>query len=203
MDDYLRRYNNWKIAFFLLFFVFSSKVQIWKTGPDIKTKALLFGYKRRRLYPRGAYIQNYRVQGKKMNLGPFILKVMRRSVCISCMAQTRRDESFKTYDFQWERFFVRRQVCAAMALLYGDMLELNEKISSETDSVLKKITPAKILININVIYNVFHYCSGWFRHKNPRIVRKIHLDLTWKFLSWRGLLSKVLLCATGVTNPLD
>ena len=111
MDDYLRRYNNWNIAFFLLFFIFSSKIQIWKTGPDIETKAPLFGYKRRRLYPRGAYIQNYRVQGKKINLGPFILKVMRRSVCISCMAQTRRDESFKTWLSMREIFCSKTSLC--------------------------------------------------------------------------------------------
>ena len=41
---------------------------------------------------------------------------------------------------------------AAMALLYGDMLKLNKEMSSEMDSVLKKITSAKILININVIF---------------------------------------------------
>ena len=103
-----------------------------------------------------------------------------------------------------ERDLFEDKFDAVTALLYGDMLEPDEEMSSETDSVVEKITSAKILININVIFvpKFSSLIQDGLGIKNLRIDRKINLNLIWSFFSWRGLKSRVLLCAAGLTSSL-
>ena len=84
-----------------------------------------------------------------------------------------------------ERDLFEDKFDAVTALLYGDMLEPDEEMSSETDSVVEKITSAKILININVIFvpKFSSLIQDGVGIKNLRIDRKINLNLIWSFFS--------------------